>query len=74
MSYMNADTSENHVTRASDGVGSSLTVRLDSRTDNELAVLVEILSERNGPTHSSQVTRMAIHQLYLRECTLEGND
>jgi hypothetical protein len=70
MSYM----TDNSKTPAKDGVGSSLSIRLDSRTDSELDTLTEILSERNGPTNASQVVRMAIHRLYVSECTLEGND
>lgn len=53
-----------------EAIGSHLSVRLDSRTNNELAVLVEhyteILGEKVTP---SQAVRIAIHELYKQRAT-----
>jgi hypothetical protein len=50
-----------------------LSVRLDSRTEERLAAIVRILSERGPEPNASQVVRHAIDQLYtgLRD---DGSD
>ena len=44
--------------------GRLLSVRLDSRTEERLADIVRILSERGPEPNASQVVRHAIDQLY----------
>lgn len=50
-----------------------LSVRLDPRTEDRLAAIVRILSERGPEPNASQVVRHAIDQLYVTLCD-DGSD
>lgn len=65
------------ITAARDGIGSTITVRLDSRTDNRLRVVAKILTEQDSLGREvtvSQVVRAGIDAMYERHATLEAND
>lgn len=68
---------ENTITESQDGIGSTVTVRLDSRTDNRLRVVAELLTESDPLGRSvtaSQVVRAGIDMMYERHATLDAND
>lgn len=65
------------ITEARDGIGSTITVRLDSRTDNRLRVVAELLTEQDSLGREvtvSQVVRAGIDAMFERHATLEAND
>lgn len=58
-------------------VGSTVTVRLDSRTDNRLRVVAELLTERDPLGRAatiSDVVRAGIDAMYEKHATLDAND
>lgn len=58
-------------------MGSTISVRLDSRTDDRLAALAEHFTEQDAlgrEVTASQIVRRAIDDMYVKHLTLEGND
>ena len=63
------------ITPSPDGIGSTITVRLDSRTDNRLAALVEHFTDTDPmgrQANVSQTVRRAIDVLYDQQLRMHG--